>query len=313
MRFCSASLILSAALFICVFAGAPAHAQATRTWVSGVGDDVNPCSRTAPCKTFAGAISKTAAGGEINCIDPGGFGAVTITKAIAIICDGVEAGVLASGTNGVTVNAGAADVVYLSGLDIEGTGTGFNGVLFLAGGALHVENSVIRGFQTAAPNGNGILFSPSSAARLYVSNVTVASNGVGVEVRPAAGGSAFAMIEGVHAVQNTTGIRGNGTTGPGAIAISVKDSEAAGNSGAGFNATAGAGGQATDLMLDDVVSSGNGTGMRVDAATARLGSSVVSGNGVGLSAVNGGSLLSYGDNQVNGNSSDGSAPVIPLK
>src|ERR1700709_956000 len=86
-------------------ASAPAHAQATRTWVSGVGDDVNPCSRTAPCKTFAGAISKTAAGGEINCLDPGGFGAVTITKSMQIICDVATGGVLVSGTNGIIVNA----------------------------------------------------------------------------------------------------------------------------------------------------------------------------------------------------------------
>ena len=82
-----------------------ASAQATRTWVSGVGDDANPCSRTAPCKTFAGAISKTATNGEINCIDPGGFGAVTITKSIQIDCRGVLAGVLVSGTNGIIVNA----------------------------------------------------------------------------------------------------------------------------------------------------------------------------------------------------------------
>ena len=83
----------------------PAHAQATRTWVSGVGDDANPCSRTAPCKTFAGAISKTAASGEIDCLDPGGFGALTITKSIAIICDAGEGGVLVSGTNGFVINA----------------------------------------------------------------------------------------------------------------------------------------------------------------------------------------------------------------
>src|SRR5690349_12599617 len=88
---------------------APAQAQASRTWVSGVGNDANPCSRTAPCKTFAGAISKTAANGEINCLDPGGFGVVTITKAITIACDGVTAGVLASLTNGIIVNAGAND------------------------------------------------------------------------------------------------------------------------------------------------------------------------------------------------------------
>src|SRR5580765_6457297 len=103
---------------------APASAQATRTWVSGVGDDVNPCSRTAPCKTFAGAISKTAAGGIINCIDPGGFGAVTINKSITIDCSNTMAGVLASGTNGINVNTGlTTDIVRLVGLDIEGVGT----------------------------------------------------------------------------------------------------------------------------------------------------------------------------------------------
>src|SRR5712691_5411957 len=106
---------------------APAQAQATRTWVSGVGDDVNPCSRTAPCKTFAGAISKTAAFGEINCLDPGGFGGVTITKSMMIRCQYTEAGVLVSGTNAVVVNLPAAtDTVYLEGLDILGVQTGIN-------------------------------------------------------------------------------------------------------------------------------------------------------------------------------------------
>ena len=101
------SLLSIAALVLIAFTYvSPAHAQATRTWVSGVGDDANPCSRTAPCKTFAGAISKTAAGGEINCIDPGGFGAVTITKAITIDCANTDAGVLVAGTNGIIVNAG---------------------------------------------------------------------------------------------------------------------------------------------------------------------------------------------------------------
>src|SRR3978361_347145 len=110
------------ALVTPLLAAAPASAQATRTWVSGVGDDVNPCSRTAPCKTFAGAISKTAASGEINCIDPGGFGALTITKAITVSCNGVEAGVLVSGTNGIVVAAGVNDVVVLKGLDFVGVG-----------------------------------------------------------------------------------------------------------------------------------------------------------------------------------------------
>src|SRR5215510_962417 len=115
-----------AAMAILLAATSLAQAQATRTWVSGVGDDANPCSRTAPCKTFAGAISKTAAGGEINVLDPGGFGAVTITKPISIISQ-FEAGVLVSGTNGIVVSAGTNDKVLLEGLDIEGLGTGLNG------------------------------------------------------------------------------------------------------------------------------------------------------------------------------------------
>src|SRR6201984_3508840 len=93
-------------LVICVWSSA-AQAQASRTWVSGVGDDANPCSRTAPCKTFAGAISKTAAGGEIDALDPAGYGAVTITKGITIDGGGGQvASVLAAGTNGIIVNAG---------------------------------------------------------------------------------------------------------------------------------------------------------------------------------------------------------------
>src|SRR6516162_5894059 len=130
---------------------APAFGQATRTWVSGVGDDANPCSRTAPCKTFAGAISKTAAGGEIDALDPGGFGAVTITKAITIDGGGGQiASVLASGTNGINVNAGPTDVVTLRNLRINGivssAGGGVNGVQYNTGGALHIENCYIFGF-----------------------------------------------------------------------------------------------------------------------------------------------------------------------
>src|SRR5438445_3623083 len=92
-------------------AAMPLWAQATRTWVSGVGDDANPCSRTAPCKTFAGAISKTAAAGEISVLDPGGYGAVTITKSISIVAAGAEGSILGSGTNGVAINAAPTDVV----------------------------------------------------------------------------------------------------------------------------------------------------------------------------------------------------------
>src|SRR5712691_5200304 len=124
--------MLAIAIFTFAFASM-AQAQATRTWVSGVGDDANPCSRTAPCKTFAGAISKTAAGGEIDALDPGGFGAVTITKSIIIDGGGMLAGVLVVGTNGIVVSAAPTDRVVLRGLDINGIGSGLNGIRFTAG------------------------------------------------------------------------------------------------------------------------------------------------------------------------------------
>ena len=150
-----------ATIAVIVFATGLASGQASRTWVSGVGDDANPCSRTAPCKTFAGAISKTAAGGEIDALDPAGFGAVTITKAITIDGGGGQvASVLVSGTNGIVVQAAPSDVVILRNLRINGIGTGINGVRFLSGKALFIENCNIFGFTT-----NGIDIASSGAGR----------------------------------------------------------------------------------------------------------------------------------------------------
>src|SRR5690348_9026429 len=108
-----AALIAAAAVSVILqgLLASSAFAQATRTWVSGVGDDANPCSRTAPCKTFAGAISKTAAGGEISVLDPGGFGTVTITKAITINGEGNLAGIISAGGNAIVVNAGVNDKI----------------------------------------------------------------------------------------------------------------------------------------------------------------------------------------------------------
>ncbi|RYD63523.1 MAG: hypothetical protein EOP58_11235, partial [Sphingomonadales bacterium] len=171
---------------------APASAQATRTWVSGVGDDVNPCSRTAPCKTFAGAISKTAAGGEINCLDPGGYGTVTIVKSITLDCTGTLGSVLNSATTGIIVNNATA-VVKLRGLTINGgtpTAAGLHGIRFIAGASLTVENVLISNQIAAAPNGNGIFFQPSAAAEMVLKNVTIADNSVGILIQPTGTGSA---------------------------------------------------------------------------------------------------------------------------
>jgi hypothetical protein len=133
------------ALFSLLATGS-ACAQASRTWVSGVGDDANPCSRTAPCKTFAGAIAKTAPGGEIDALDPGGFGAVTITKGIIIDGGAGLASILVSGTNAVTINAAAGDTVILRNLSINGLGTGLTAVNYVAGGNVILENVKIQRF-----------------------------------------------------------------------------------------------------------------------------------------------------------------------
>jgi hypothetical protein len=180
----------------------PAHAQATRTWVSGVGDDANPCSRTAPCKTFAGAISKTAAQGEINVIDPGGFGAVTITKSITISAIGVEGGVLVSGTPGITVAAGPSDVVMLEGLDIEGLGTGTNGINVVSGLLVYVKNTKIHHFTQ-----NGInMASSTSGAQLYVKDSFIFQDGT------------------LNSAPLTGGININGTANVGIVVDTIVDS-----------------------------------------------------------------------------------------
>src|SRR5499426_899591 len=156
-----------------LLAAAPASAQATRTWVSGVGDDANPCSRTAPCKTFAGAISKTATGGEINVLDPGGFGGVTITKSVTIRSE-VEAGVLVSGTNAIIVNAPAGSRVVLEGLDIEGLGTGLNGVNFLGGSRLYIIRCWIRNF---SQNGVNAASTTTGEKHTFINDSFILDNG----------------------------------------------------------------------------------------------------------------------------------------
>jgi hypothetical protein len=175
---------------------APAHAQATRTWVSGVGDDANPCSRTAPCKTFAGAISKTASPGEINCLDPGGFGAVTITKSITIDCRYTSnGGVLVAGTNAIVVAATATDKIQLIGLDIEGLNTGVDAVKVNSALDVIIDDCIIRNFAT-----NGVENNNSVAnSRVTIKNSLVVNSGTNGTantggVRAAASASSVTVI-----------------------------------------------------------------------------------------------------------------------
>jgi hypothetical protein len=287
-----ALMVLAIGFLVPLLASAPAHAQASRTWVSGVGDDVNPCSRTAPCKTFAGAISKTAAGGEINCLDPGGFGGITITKSMTLNCHEVFGSILVAGSNGVTIAAGATDRVVLRGLQIQGLlGTptpGLNGVRIIGAGVVSIEDCVItqfsqQGISDVRTTGN---------TKLFVRNTVVSHNGTtGIAFGATAPNNA--VIEDSHVVNNQFGIAaGNGT-----LAM-VTRSVISGNT-TGIEADPGAG-----FNLDSVVISNSTTGVQ-SSNNIRLSNSDVTFNTTGFS----GTWVSYGNNRLQGNGSLGTSPT----
>lgn len=279
------------------------QAQATRTWVSGVGDDVNPCSRTAPCKTFAGAISKTAAGGEIDALDPGGFGAVTITKSIFI--DGTTGAgfgsILASAVNGVNVNDSATGtpntiVVRLRNLSINGAGTtlGLNGVNFTSGATVHVENCVIRNF-----SGTGIRVATPQPSRLIVSNTTISEiTGQGIEFAGANAANDAAVIDRTTITRTGGGVR---ISNRASVAISNSNisinNTPAGS--AGVIITAAVGGSVIDLENCQI--NFNSVGVQPNAGnTIRLSNTRMTGNGNALN-FNGGTIASFGNNRIAGN------------
>jgi hypothetical protein len=257
--------------FILVIGATGAYAQATRTWVSGVGDDANPCSRTAPCKTFAGAISKTAASGEINVLDPGGFGAVTITKAMTIDGSGGSiSGVLVSGTNGIVVSAGVNDSVVLRNLDIDGIGTGISGILFNSGKSLRVENSKIYGFTNY-----GIDFAPTGASTLSVDKTVVHDNTLGGLYVSPVGGSAYATVTGSTFSNNPFGVSAGASS-----KVTISSSVVNSNTSYGIGASGG-------------------------GATVYMTGTTVTQNAVGITTSSGGSVLSQGNNGIIGNTVDG--------
>jgi hypothetical protein len=286
-----------------------ANAQATRTWVSGVGDDANPCSRTAPCKTFAGAISKTAAGGEISVLDPGGFGAINITKSITLNGDGTLAGILASLTTGVIVNAPAAtDVVVLRRLSINGANNGTNGIRFMGQGKLYVEDCSITGFNSAAPNGNGILVNvTTSLNNLFVKNtsITRCSNS-GINISTTTG-----FVAGVFDNVSLNGLPTGLIVGNNAF-VSIRDSSISLNTSTGINISGTGGATAS---IENCLINNNPTGINVAVnAILNLSSSTLESNTTAVvSASAPANLHSSGNNRFLGNSNDGAAIGITLQ
>jgi len=296
--------VLTCAVFILALSSL-AQAQATRTWVSGVGDDANPCSRTAPCKTFAGAISKTADGGEIDCVDPGGFGTVTITKSITIDGGGTFGSILAAGTNGVNVNdsnSGAPNtkVVQLRNISINGAGTGFIGINFTSARQLYIENCVVFGFRGNSTNSHGLSINPSTGTNFNINvkdSIFKNNSGDGIHQNTTIG-TLNASYDNVALWGNNNGLAATGGTGN--ISRSVIDN----NAGSGITVS---GGSIVNATSNQITS--NGTGVNCAApSTARIGDNGIYRNGTGLGG--GGTFNSFGNNEILGNTSDGITPPV---
>src|ERR1700730_2303175 len=300
-------LTLVAMTFALCLPTAPAQAQASRTWVSGVGDDVNPCSRTAPCKTWAGAISKTANGGEIDALDPGGFGAVTITKSITLDGGGGQvASILVTGTNAVNVSAQATDVIILRNLRLNGIlnsgSPGLTGVQVNTAAKVVIEKCDIFGFNTAAVN---VTPGSENTKNVKIKEATMKNNQAGVLSKPTGGATVNMSIDHSFIDANVGGAMKIDGTGGGSSNVSVNDTSLSLNGGAGANGVSGASGNvAIDLMRVTITKNG-GAGVQANisgggTSTVTVGDSMLSNNASAWQALNGASLLSYKNVQVAG-------------
>ena len=314
-----------AVAFLMAAATSAANAQATRTWVSGVGDDVNPCSRTAPCKTFAGAISKTAAGGEIDALDPGGFGAVTTTKSIVIDGAGTMASILASGTNGVNVNDSATATpgtisVTLRNLSINGAGTtlGTHGVRFISGRELNVIDCIIQNFSQNGIDGNPTVGTNGGIGKIAVINTIIKRcQGAGISLSHIAANQMKAVIE-----RTSTLECGNGLHTKSNSRVSARNCVFSLNTTNGvFAEGATVGTFSSTLIWSSQITNNGANGVRAGNAGNAGASGVVIaqnqidrnvGNGVLIST--GGVVETFSNNSIRGNGTDacvGCAPVGP--
>jgi hypothetical protein len=294
------------ALAIFMFASVSiAQAQASRTWVSGVGDDANPCSRTAPCKTWAGAISKTANCGEIDALDPGGFGAVTITKSITLDGTGTFASILASLVTGITINATATDVITIRGLSINGFCNGLQGIRILQAKTVNVEDCVIFRFA-----GNGITSTDADGLRLNVRNTVLRDNtGDGLNIVASNAGRAHVTLQHVSMNGNTNGLHVR--TG---VIAAASECVFSSNTAAGVFADNTVGGAFAIARVHRSIISSNQTGVQagsgagVSASTVEISANQIDFNvGVAVSIQSGGTIDTFNNNSILGNGTNGCA------
>jgi hypothetical protein len=306
--------LAAAVVAIAVLNATPAQAGANRTFVSVHGDDgSSDCSIIAPCRSFAAAVLLTNAGGEVVVLDPGGYGSATITKAISIINDGVgEAGITdaANGTNAITINAGASDVVNLRGLTLNGVGVGHDGVVFTTGGTLNIQNCVIRGFTDA-----GIIFQPAVSSTLTVFDTTVAnisSPGLGVRLAPNGAGLAVnAYLRRIQVIRGVTGIDVDPSQmqSTGSLMVTVADSLVTGNTIALLLANAPS--VSYNVAVIDTQLVNNIEGLLALGGKAAIAGTTMSGNTSRDFFVNSSSAIdSFGNNRITDNNSTGSLTPI---
>ena len=320
-----ASIAVVGALLVLVLYAATARATADRTWVASGGTNNVTCDRTTPCQTFQQAHDVTNPGGEITCVDAADYGQVVINKSIRIVCDNTKAAILAT-TSGVTVGAGANDVVTLQGLSINGNGTGLQGINFTAGAALHVHKVEIRNFRSGNPFTAGILFQRTGSAysELYVADSYITDNGGagassgGIVVFMQDTSSGNLVIDGVQLENSAVGVlvdisAGTGTTGT-AINATVQNSVVVGGASHGIATATAAGKAPIAIVVDGVTIASNfGTGVRASGVAAsgkgsaiiRVGNSTIVNNVVGVGTAGAGVVQSFKDNQIAGNLTDG--------
>lgn len=274
------------------------HAQATRTWVSGVGDDANPCSRTAPCKTWAGAISKTAANGEISALDPGGFGVVTITKSITLDGAGTLASILSAGSPAsIVINAATTDKVQIRNITMNGANSGINGINIFQAGQVVIENCTLWNFNNGLNTSKGIRIANSSnVVKVSVINSTIHTiNGFGISSESTMSGAAFLSLENVR----ISGVTQNAVELDNASNATISRSNLSENGGAGLRARR----SNVEVTVFDTVMFRNGTGIAVGDAGGGLvrlfaSSIVTNGNGIQITA---GTVATHNNNSITGN------------
>jgi hypothetical protein len=294
----------------------PAQANLTRTFVSAAGSDANPCTSTQPCASFAHAYSVTAANGIVAALDPGKYGPLTITGPITINGNGWAAITAPAAGNGITINAGASDNVALIGIEIDGAGAGYNGIVLNAAGSLTVTNCTLQNFtnNNSFTTGNGILMQPTAGTLAFtITNTTASNNGNGgIYFFPPSGSPTVnGVIDHVVAVANQYGIGVDMFfASHGSIVITVSDSIASNNRTDGIFANAGS--TTLKLSIDNVTMSGNRQGIEaLTPANILLGRSVITGNSVGVNNLTSSeTVYTYKDNRINLNGTDISGTAL---